>query len=166
MSLIIELLTRSHDRRGFDCGNTDLNRYLLQTARQHIDKGISRTFVLVDDEDPSQILGFYTLAFCEIFINKLPVKWAKKLPERPPATKLARLAVVKHMQQKGLGTHMMIDAMDKVLKVSEHIGIIGFFVDAKNDEAASFYSQFGFIPLPDSPLELFLPIETLRQSFQ
>ncbi|RLI57083.1 MAG: GNAT family N-acetyltransferase [Candidatus Thorarchaeota archaeon] len=162
----IEILTRSHNRQGFDCGNADLNRYLRDTARQHSEKGISRTFVLVDEENSSEILGFFTLASREILVEKLPEKYAKKYPSRAPAVKLGRLAVAKHMQKRGLGTHMMINAMDRVLKVCEHLGLIGFFVDAKNDEAVLFYHQFGFIPLPDNPLELFLPLATIRQAFR
>jgi len=166
MPLRIELLSRSHNRQRFDCGNIDLNRYLRNTARQHIEKGISRTFVLVDDENPSEIIGFFTLASCEILVDKLPRKYAKKYPTRAPAAKLARLAVAKHIQKKGLGTYMMLDAMDRILRVAEHLGIIGFFVDAKNTEALMFYQQFGFISLPDNLLELFLPIATIRQAFR
>ncbi|MFH1629047.1 MAG: GNAT family N-acetyltransferase [Pseudomonadota bacterium] len=166
MPLRIELLSRSHNRQRFDCGNIELNRYLRNTARQHIEKGISRTFVLVDDENPSEILGFFTLASCEILVDKLPGKYAKKYPARAPAAKLARLAVAKHIQKKGLGTYMMLDAMDRILRVAEHLGIIGFFVDAKNTEALMLYQQFGFISLPDNLLELFLPIATIRQAFR
>ncbi|RLB88500.1 MAG: GNAT family N-acetyltransferase, partial [Deltaproteobacteria bacterium] len=38
----IELLDKSHDRKRFDCGNTQLNIFLQKTARQHITKGMSR----------------------------------------------------------------------------------------------------------------------------
>ncbi|MBB5465051.1 hypothetical protein HDG32_001155 [Paraburkholderia sp. CI2] len=31
-------------------------------------------------------------------------------------------------------------------------------VDAINDEAASFYKKYGFVPLTDEPLALFLPV--------
>jgi len=165
MPLRIEVLTRVHNRQGFDCGNIHLNRYFRNTARQHSGKGISRIFVLVDDESPSEILGFFTLASCETLVERLPRKYVKKYPRRAPAAKLARLAVAKHVQKKGLGTHMMLDAMERILQVAEHLGITGFFVDAKNDEAAMFYQQFGFIPLQDNPLELFLPLATIRQAF-
>jgi len=77
MALKIETLTREHNRDAFDCGNHELNRYLRNTARQHIDKGISRTFVLVEKSNPTEILGFFTLASCEILVEKLPGKYAK-----------------------------------------------------------------------------------------
>jgi GNAT superfamily N-acetyltransferase len=163
--LKIERLSQNHDRSGFDCGNNVLNQYLRKIARQHLNKGISRTFVLIDENIPTEILGFFTLASCEIFIEKLPRKYAKKFPSKVPAVKLARPTVAKDRQRQGLGTHMMINAIERVIRVSQHLGIIGFFVDAKNNEAKVYYEQFGFIPLPDNPLELFLPLATLRNAY-
>jgi GNAT superfamily N-acetyltransferase len=163
--LKIETLGRDHDRSGFDCGNDALNQYLGKNARQHLNKGISRTFVLVDEKMPTEILGFFTLASCEIYVEKLPRKYAKKYPSKAPAAKLARLAVAKDRQRQGLGTHMMINAIERVIRVSQNLGIIGFFVDAKDNEAKAYYKQFGFIPLPDNPLELFLPLTTLQNAY-
>ena len=60
---------------------------------------------------------------------------------------------------------MMINAIERVIRVSQNLGIIGFFVDAKDNEAKAYYGQFGFIPVPDSPLELFLPLVTLRNAY-
>ena len=165
MVLKIEPLTRDHDREAFDCGNNELNQYLKKTARQHTEKGISRTFVLVDESRASEILGFFTLTSCEILVEKLPRKYTKKYPSRAPAAKLARLAVARNHQKQGLGAHMMVNAIERVLEVSEHVGIIGFFVDAKNKRAKAYYEQFGFIPLPDNPLELFLPLLTLKNAY-
>lgn len=163
--LKIETVSRDHNRSGFDCGNDALNQYLKKIARQHLNKGISRTFVLVDDNMPTEVLGFFTLVSCEIFVDKLPRKYAKKYPSKAPAAKLARLAVGKDRQRQGLGTHMMINAVERVIRVSQNLGIIGFFVDAKDNEAKAYYEQFGFIQLPDSPLELFLPLATLRKAY-
>ena len=61
---------------------------------------------------------------------------------------------------------MIINAIERIIIVSEHFGIIGFFVDAKNEDAKAYYEQFGFISLPDNPLELFLPIATLQQAYK
>jgi len=65
MALKIETLTRNHNRAAFDCGNNELNRYLRNTARQHIEKGISRTFVLVEDSNPTEILGLSLIHISE-----------------------------------------------------------------------------------------------------
>jgi ribosomal protein S18 acetylase RimI-like enzyme len=164
--LKIEPLGKQHDRAGFDCGSHELNHYLRSTARQHLERGLSRTFVLTDDAGPAIILGFFTLASCEIRVETLPAKYAKKYPHKAPVAKLARLAVQLERHGQGLGSFMMVDAMQRIVAVSENLGIIGFFVDAKNTTAQAFYKQFGFIELPDNPMELFLPIATLRQAFE
>jgi GNAT superfamily N-acetyltransferase len=164
--LKIETISKKHDRAKFDCGVDQLNNYLQRIARQHLNKGMSRTFVLIDERRPTNILGFYTLAACEIFVEKLPRKYSKKYPSKAPAAKLARLALAKNNQRQGSGGLMMASAIERVLMVSKNLGIIGFFVDAKNESAKQYYEQFGFIPLPDDPLELFLPIATLHQVYE
>ena len=164
--LKIKTLEKHHDRAEFDCGTDELNKFLRRTARQHLDKGMPRTFVLIDDYSPTKIIGYYTLAACEIHAEKLPRKYSKKYPPKAPAAKLARLAVSKTNQRQGFGTLMMVNAIERIILVSRNLGIIGFFVDAKNKEAKSYYEQFGFIPIPDNPLELFLPIATLQQAYE
>ena len=93
--LKVELLDETHDRSGFDCGVEPLNRYIQQIARQHIAKGISKTFVLVDERaaPPKPVLGFFTISLCQVLGQQVPSKWAKKLPEQIPAMRLGRLAV-------------------------------------------------------------------------
>ena len=59
---------------------------------------------------------------------------------------------------------MMVHAMRRALQVADSAGIIGFFVDAKDQAASHYYRRFGFIPLPDDPRKLFMPLATLRQA--
>lgn len=161
--LKIELLDKSHNSKQFDCGNSLLNIFLQKTARQHITKGMSRTFVLIKDETPKEILGFYTLSICEVETDYLPPIIAKKYPDQVPALKLARLAVSTTHQHRGDGNYLIGNAIEKVIVVSENVGIIGLFVDAKNNQAKEYYEQFGFVSLDGNPLILFLPIQTLIQ---
>jgi len=160
----IEVLNRNHDRARFDCGVLELNRYLKRIARQHLEKGISRTFVLVEGSKPAEILGFFTLAACEVRSEVLPDEFAKKYPRNVPVTKLARLAVDKRSQCQGLGSHMIMNAMEKVVAVSKNLGFVGFFVDAKDKNVSEYYKRFGFIPLPYTPLKLFLPLKTIYKA--
>jgi ribosomal protein S18 acetylase RimI-like enzyme len=157
-------LDRSHDRASFDCGEEALNKFLRETARQHNEKGISKTFVYVDTESPEIILGFFTLAICEVETEGLPKKHSKRLPKRVPAAKLGRLAVSATCQCQQIGSILLVDAMQRTLAVADNFGIVGFFVDARNDRARSFYEGFGFIELQDDPLVLFLPLRTLVEA--
>lgn len=162
--LIIRSLDTSHNRVGFDCGTAELNDFLRKTARLHREKGLSNTFLLLDEQAPQTILGFFTLSFLEVDVSILPPDYARRLPRasRLPAAKLARLAVDKRCQGKGYGAILLADAVKRITAtVKESGGIVGFFVDAKNKQVKQFYLRFGFIPLQDSSLSLFLPLKTL-----
>jgi hypothetical protein len=39
--------------------------------------------------------------------------------------------------------------------------VYAMVVDALNDRAAEFYHQFGFISLPNQPMKLFLPLDSV-----
>ena len=162
MSLKIEVLSKKHYRSEFNCGNEDLNYFLKNIARQHIRKGISKTFVLVNRNSSSKIIAYMTLVVCEILTTKIPHDWKKKYPQIIPAARLARLAVSLEQQRQGYGELLITDAIQKTLKVSEQMGITGLFVDAKHEEAKTYYEQFGFISLPEQLNNLFLPISTCK----
>lgn len=163
--LSVELLDATHARSGFDCGVEPLNRYLQQIARQHITKGISKTFVLVDEAAaaPKPVLGFFSISPCQVLGQHVPAKWAKKLPRQIPALRLGRLAVARTQQGAGYGKALLVEAILRVARVADLAGGIGLFVDAKDDAAAGFYARFGFEPTPSDPLTLFMPAATIRQ---
>ncbi len=164
--LKVEPLDSTHDRGGFDCGVQPLNHYLQQVARQHIGKGISKTFVLVDEHAvaPKSVFGFFTISLCQVLGQQVPVKWSKKLPEQIPAMRLGRLAVARAQQGAGYGKVLLMESLYRVARVADLAGGIGLFVDAKDEAAAAFYGRFGFEPIPSNPLTLFMPMETIRQS--
>ena len=159
----IEVLDRHHNRRGFRCGIDELDYYIGKVARQHAEKGISRTHVLVCDENKTVIVGFYTLAPCEVEGSILDDPRARRLPEHPiPACKLGRLAVATEFQEQGLGELLLMDAMSSFLDAAEKIGMIGLFVDAISEKAAGFYEHYGFVRCSDDPLQLFIPIQDIK----
>ena len=162
----IELLAKSHDRDGFDCGSEALNLFLKQTARQHAERGISRTFVLVEenDADPKPILGFFSLNICQIKSEALAPSEEKKLPRNASGVRLGRLAVARSRQRQGIGKVLLVAAMEKFIEIFNRAGGIGLFVDAKDQEARHYYEQFGFVSMPSNELELFLPVKTIRDA--
>ena len=60
---------------------------------------------------------------------------------------------------------MMVDAMRAAVTVADKAGITGVFVDAKDETAAVYYEQYGFIALPSNALRTFLPLPTLVAAF-
>ena len=163
-TLIIEALSKTHNRNAFDCGNKALNDFLQKIAYQHSEKGLSKSFVLIDTAYPTDIIAYMSLVVCEVLAEDIPHQWKNKYPKRIPAAKLAKLAVAKNDQRKGYGEVLLVDAMQKTLQVSYKMGIAGLFVDAKHEEAKAYYHQFGFISLPEQLDNLFLPIKTIANS--
>ena len=152
----VRTLAGDHDRQGFDCGRQELNDWLRRVARQHQDKGLSKTFVAVREEAPTRICGYYALTLAELENRHLPEACRKKLPQRIPGVRLGRLAVDRRYQGKGLGELLLVDALTRARRIYTEAGGIGLFVDALDREAAGYYLNFGFDASPDNPLLLFL----------
>lgn len=149
-------LTGSHDRQAFDCGRQELNDWLVRVARQHQDKGLSKTFVATQEQTPDRICGYYALTLAELENRHLPEGWRKKLPQRIPGVRLGRLAVDKQYHGKGLGGLLIVDALTRARRIYTEAGGIGLFVDAIDEQAAGYYLRLGFQAAPDNPLLLFL----------
>ena len=60
----------------------------------------------------------------------------------------------------------MIYAMHQAMIVHKAVGITGVIVDTKNEIVKECYKKYNFIPLPDIPLTLFLPIKSILKAFQ
>ena len=154
-------LSSVHDRRSFTCGVDALDEYLHRFARQHAAANIGRTYVAAID---SEILGFYTLAMSGIRKENLPARIAARFPNFPlPVARLARLAVTIAHQRKGLGELLLADALQRCLRLSLEIGMIGVIVDAKDEQARGWYERYEFARLPDSPLTLWLPTAAIEK---
>jgi GNAT superfamily N-acetyltransferase len=159
--LSIQPLTGRHDRNAFASGSDPLDTWLRQTAQQHQRRGISKTFVAVEENAPTRILGYYALTVCEVLSEELPESLARRLPRRVPGVRLGRLAVDSSVQGQGLGELLLMNAIDRSKRVLEHVGVHALFVDAKDERAATFYAKYGFQPLPSDPLRLVLVIAGL-----
>lgn len=160
----IEPLNAQHNRADFQCGVAALERYLREQAGQDIRRRIAAPFVL-HDKDTGRIAGYYTLAATAIQLEELPPELTKRLPKYPllPATLLGRLAVDERYQGQGLGTFLLFDALWRSL-VSE-IASMAVVVDAKDDRASAFYEYHQFIPFPEQPRRLYLPMPSIARLF-
>jgi len=159
---VIQLETEVHDIKNFDCGNLELNEFLKTTAGQHQRKFISKSYVLIDDDEPTEIMGFYTLALRRMVAKEeLPSQMAKRLPREVPGFTLARLAIRDNLKNHGHGEYLLAHAVDRAARVAAEVGGYAIFVDAKSEDGARFYKKYGFVPFPDDPMILFLPFSNL-----
>jgi ribosomal protein S18 acetylase RimI-like enzyme len=152
----ITALEKEHDRSGFNCGGASLDRYLKEQAAQDMRRRFAICYVALTET--KRVAGYYTLSSADLSLNDLPEEMARKLPRYPnvPAVLLGRLAVDREFQGQRLGPALLVDAIKRT-KRSE-IASFGLLVDALDERAKSFYQHHGFVPLPDSPLKLFLPL--------
>lgn len=164
----LELLSRDHDRTSFDCGVEPLNAYLRGTARQHIEKQISMTYVLVDEGAaiPKPVLGYFTIGMCEVMATDLSPKFARKYPPKLPAIRLGRLAIDRRQQGRRLGKALLFAAIKQYWTAAASVGGVAIIVDAKDGKAADFYRRFGFQPFVSDPQKLYMPLDMVRQLFE
>jgi len=160
--LRIEPIAKLHNRKNFKCKKESLTHYLRRYARQNDESNIAKTFVAVDGDN--KVFGYYSLSTSSIEFEDLPEEFAKHLPRYPiPAALIAKLAVDLNVEGQGLGSKLLIGALQNILAVSEEMAVKVVLVDAIDEEAKSYYLRFGFIELPGKDLKLFLPIETISQ---
>jgi GNAT superfamily N-acetyltransferase len=109
------------------------------------------------------IAGYYTLAATSVPANDLPAEVLKRLPRYPllPAALIGRLAVDQRFHRKGLGGALLADAALRVLKGDTKA--FALIVEAKDENALTFYRLQGFQPFASRPLSLFLPIATAKK---
>jgi GNAT superfamily N-acetyltransferase len=157
----IEKLASGHDRAAFDCGKQPLNDFIQKYAGQNRRLGVSQTYVAIRPGS-NRVEGYYAISSGAVLFATLPDETRKGLPRYPvPVAHIGRLAVEKTAQGKGLGRVLLLDAMERILRAADFIGIHAIEVWAKDDEAKRFYLKYGFVPLLDDPFHLYISIKTI-----
>jgi GNAT superfamily N-acetyltransferase len=156
----VEKLRADHPIESFDCGREELNRYLLRFAWSSQQAGAAQTYLGLAGDS---VVGYHTLAVGQVSREESPNRLLKGLARHPiPIMLLARLAVDRHWQGKGVGKAFLKDAMQRTLQAADIAGIRAFAVHAKDEQARSFYQKFDFIPSPADPMHLYLLLKDVR----
>ena len=168
--MLIEPLSRRHDRASFDCGNAALNDFLQKTARQYADRDIGVTHVVVEDDNSPRVLGFVTLTIKTVSRESLP---AKGLPRGEYGVALVgQLATDKAWQGQGIATRLLYFALSKARLAADDFGLIGVALDLLHEPGESelerqrrrdCYMKRGFQPLIDNISRLYLPMSVVRK---
>lgn len=143
----------------FDCSQPALNQFLQRYALVNQKTGSAQTYVCCKN---GEVVGFYSLTVGSVEREEAP-QVVKGLARHPvPVMLLARLAVHKAHQGKGLGRALLKDALLRTLQVSDMVGIRALIVHAKNDVARQWYTEWEFEPSPTDPFHLFLMLKDLK----
>jgi len=81
------------------------------------------------------------------------------------ATLIGRLARDLSFKGQGIGELLLVDALKTALSMVKRIASVAVVVDAIDEKAHAFYSEFGFTPFPESKKRLFMPMKTIKELF-
>lgn len=159
--MIIERLDpHRHQREAFSCGDPALDQFLHAHARKYFERGLGVTWVATTEEAPTRIDGYYTLAMSALLADELQSPRIRLT--RVPVVLLGRLAVDTRAQGYGLGTHLLMQALQTAYHISQIIGAHAVLVDPLNERVTRWYARYGFMPLQGAPHRLLLLMATLR----
>jgi GNAT superfamily N-acetyltransferase len=162
--LFSEKLTKHHNLSSFDCGKASLDEWLKRFAVVNQRSDAARTYVI---HRSGRVVAYYSLTPGSVRKEESPARVAKGLARHPIGViLLARLAVDRSEQGKGLGKALLIDALTRCLEAADTIGARAILVHAIDDEAAAFYRRFGFEPSRLRPNQLMLLMKDLRASLK
>ncbi|MDM7457227.1 MAG: GNAT family N-acetyltransferase [Tepidimonas sp.] len=142
-----EPLAAQHRLEGFDCGKPALNDWLLRHARQAQGGGSAKTFVAAEDD--GHVAGYFSLTVSQVDTLEAPKRIRKGMGQYSlTVVILARLAVTVADQGRGIGCGLLQDAIRRTMRIAEQAGIRAVLTHPIDEEAARFYTRFGFIASP------------------
>lgn len=150
-----------HRREAFRCESAPLTEFIQKKARKEMEARTSACFVLVPENDPGRIVGYYTLSQAAVSLAKLPAELTKKLPRYPElgATLIGRLARDLEWRGARVGGLLLIDALRRCVRQGEEAGAVVVITDPKDDKARAFYASYGFRPLDEH--RMFIPMNVV-----
>lgn len=141
----------------FSCGNDILDGWLQHEARRAQHAGVARVTVWAPADTPNRVVAFYCVSPTQIVTQQtiLP-RSASAGYSIVPAWLMGRLAVDTGYQGIGIGTQLMVDAVETVVSLATRGGGRLILVDPIDDATDSWYRRLGFAP--------FTPPAATRQS--
>lgn len=156
-----EPLGPQHRFDEFDCGKPALNDCLMRHARQAHGSGSAKTFVV---SEGLRVVGYFSLTVGQVDSLDAPDRISKGMGQYPiPVVILARLAVNRQDQGRGIGVGMLQDAIRRTLLIAEQAGIRAMLTHPIDEEATRFYTRFGFITSPLREQQLLLLLKDARR---
>lgn len=158
-------LTQEHDLDQFDCGQDAMTDWLRRFAFTSDRAGMCSVYVTTPAGD-TRVVGYYGLATAGVSPASASERLTKGVGRYDiPVILLARLAVDRDFQGHGLGRALLKDALQRVLNVSDQVGVRAILIHALDDSARAFYMSFAeFEPSPTDPLHLQLLLKDLKKT--
>lgn len=140
----------------FDCGDEDLNDYIVNESPNYTKAMISVTYIIIDKNQEDKIIAYFSLANDKLSVSDFNSNSEfnrfrkhrfphEKILRSYPAVKLCRLAVSISAKDMGIGTEI-INFIKGLYKQGNRAGCRFVTVDAYNT-AVPFYEKNGFMLL-------------------
>lgn len=157
------LITSTDDVDDFVCRSSEQTLWLRRYAQQSASRGTTRVFVVTQHIDHA-VDAYYAWCMAQLELAASPTRLRKGAGRYPqPVALLARLGVHTEHEGRGLGTALLVDAITRLVALSEDIGCRGLLIHAESDEARNFYLHH--IPeLDESPTDEFHLVLLLKDA--
>ena len=157
---IIERLNDTNKVEFFDCGDDDLNDFIINEASLFQAEKLAVSYIMKSSEDLKSVVAFFSLSNDKISITDFENKTKynrfsrrfvnKKRLKSYPAVKISRLGVSRTMKGKKIGSSVM--NLIKTYFINDNKSGCRFItVDAYSD-AIPFYKKNGFVLLNDDDI--------------
>lgn len=146
-----------HEVGAFRCGKPPLDDWLHDQALRAQTAGTARTYVWTQADSP-QVLAYYSIAPTQVARAEVTRSLAGGYTIIPGYL-LARLALDEHLHGQGLGSELLVDALERIVEAARTGGGRLIVVDAIDDEAHAFYRRHDFVPITGS-MRLYLKVAT------
>lgn len=153
-----------HNLERFSCGNETLDRWLREQALRAQRAGVSHTTVWVTADDPA-VVAYHAVAPTQLARIDLPSRSLSAGYSTLPAFLIGRLALDRSLHGQGLGSQLLLDALERIIDATELVGGRLIVVDAIDDDAARFYIHHGFQPIEGSS-RLVMKLATARAAVE
>jgi GNAT superfamily N-acetyltransferase len=142
-------LAEDHDLTRFASGNALLDHWLQRDALRAHRAGISRTTVWAA---PGQraVAAYHAIAPTQVGRTELPSRSLSGGYSTVPGYLIGRLALDQSLHGQGLGTQLLLDALERIVDAAATAGGRLIVVDAIDETAHRFYRHHGFHGIEES----------------
>jgi GNAT superfamily N-acetyltransferase len=157
----VEKLNGNHRVKTFKSGKHSLDLFLKRYALKNQEADSSQTYVVHRN---GSVVGYFSLTVGSVDRHDCtPGITADMPPGYPiPVILLARLAVDRAEQGRGLGSALLKDAFYRIASAAEVVGARAVLVHAIDAPAGAFYEHFNFEEFPAGSLHLMLSLKDVR----
>ena len=151
--MIMEQIIASSEVGEFDCGDPDLNGFIMEDAVDYHNNQLAESYLL---KDGGKTVAYVTLLNDRVSVDSFDDKTSfnrfrrqhfekSKRLKAYPAVKVGRLAVRNTLVRRGYGS-ILLDFVKLLIALKRFSGCRFMTVDAY-DRAVSFYEKNGFVPI-------------------